>query len=149
MTHNRPFIHIYHAQGFQTPGVLENLSWGMEEEGIPYFIKPVNEECAVKLGYSAALDSVLDVGIGVGSNGTIVLHFAKLEENKPLFVSNASESGGSLRSLGANAARLVKGIPFKTKAETEDAFCPAESYNMKEIDIAAVVTEVVKRILQK
>jgi hypothetical protein len=39
-------------------------------------------------------------------------YYNKLPADKPLFALNYRLDGGKIRGLAANAARLVKGMPF-------------------------------------
>ena len=92
------------------------LLLGMEEEGIPYVIQqggdarsPLNEQA-----YSAAAASPLAVGIAVDGR-QVMVHEPHLPVGRPLFVlaGYAALPADTLRRLGCNAARLVKGLPFK------------------------------------
>ncbi len=113
MNKNRPTIKLYYSSKINDINYLSDLFWGIEEEGIPYDIESIDEESAITSSYKAANDSRLDVGIGIDSNGLVVLHYVKLKSDKPLFEVNISKERDKLRALGANAARLVKGMPFK------------------------------------
>ena len=68
---------------------------------------------AKELANLAANDSKLSVGIGVNSKGDVSLTINKLKEEAPLFFINLEKGNTCLRSLGANGARLVKGMPLK------------------------------------
>jgi hypothetical protein len=48
---------------------------------------------------------------------TLVLQFSKLKESEPLFQISARSPEWDVRAMGANAARLVKKLPFKPVAE--------------------------------
>ena len=52
-------------------------------------------------------------GIEVNSKGDVSLTINKLKEEAPLFFINLEKGNTCLRSLGANGARLVKGMPLK------------------------------------
>lgn len=45
-------------------------------------------------------------------DGHIIVHYKNLKPEKPLF-DVAITDAASIRKVGANAARLVKGVPFK------------------------------------
>lgn len=113
MNDPKPSIKIYIYSNRSLSNGLNNILWGIEEEGLLYEINIFHMESAINLAYKAALDSRLDVGIGVGEDGEVVLHYAKLNEESPLFICNLQRGNVVLRTIGANAARLVKGIPFK------------------------------------
>lgn len=90
---------------------LRPLLNGIEEEQIPVAMREIAVADVVSRAYQAALSSKLDVGIAYDGDNYIV-HYKNLPEKKPLFNFNISDDK-KLRILGANAARLVKGIPFK------------------------------------
>ena len=85
---------------------------GMEEEGVPWHDGHETSGSATELAFSAANEGRLEVGIGI-SPTEVVLHFAKLAPDKPLFRIRADSGYENVRALGSNAARLVKKIPFK------------------------------------
>ena len=84
---------------------------GIEEEQIPVAIKNISINDVVSRAYQAALSSRLSVGIACEGNRYVV-HYRNLPEKKPLF-DYVIDNDEKLRNLGANASRLVKGIPFK------------------------------------
>lgn len=109
----KPSIFIYHSPEIKDTSIFNDVLFGIEEEGIPYEIKKEKESDPFKLGYKAAQDSKLAVGIGIHLSGKIVLTFNKLKKQEALFISSLDAGENSLRNLGANAGRLVKGIAFK------------------------------------
>ncbi|MEW9123335.1 MAG: glycerol dehydratase reactivase beta/small subunit family protein [Thermotaleaceae bacterium] len=110
----KPHIRVYFHDESVDITKIYPITWGIEEEGIPYETIGSKEEKALELGYLGAEESNLGVGIGIGKDGFIVLHYHKLKKNQPLFTIKLRNEDEILRKLGANAARLVKGIPFKT-----------------------------------
>lgn len=108
----RPTVKVYYQKDMVAEEEFKYLLYGMEEEGIPYEICAVDEENIFILGHNASKDSRLGVGLGV-SKGEAILHYEKLDKGSPLFRVNLHNNSGVLRDLGANAARLVKRIPFK------------------------------------
>lgn len=90
---------------------LSPLLNGIEEEQIPVAMRNISVNDVVSRAYQAALSSRLSVGIAYDGNRYVV-HYKNLPEKKPLF-DYVINSDKKLRVLGANAARLVKGIPFK------------------------------------
>lgn len=116
-----PAIHVYYSSMLNDSSFFNHLLYGIEEEGIPFNLEMKQIDQAVELGYQAALSSRLGVGIGIGDDGQMILHYTKLRKDEPLFridQKNIYKQG----VLGANAARLVKGIPFKSFEEiTEEA----------------------------
>lgn len=105
------------------PPLLEEavapVLWGLEEEGIPVEVREAKPGSAESLAKIAADASVLHVGIGIrGESGGVVLHHRDLPADQPLARLEAEEcTARSLRRLGANAARLVKGDPLRFEAE--------------------------------
>lgn len=111
--YDKPSIYIYYSSEIKDISTFNEVLFGIEEEGIPYEVKEQNEADLLELSYKAAQDSRLAVGIGIHSNGKIALTFNKLKKESPLFISSLSSEEKTLRNLGANAGRLVKGIAFK------------------------------------
>lgn len=107
----RPAINIYY-DGQMNKRDFEAILHGIEEEGIPYELKPGEPKDILKLSHEASLASKLGVGVGISGNEA-VLHFEKLDELSPLFRMSIKDGKAALRALGANAARLVKRMPFK------------------------------------
>ncbi len=92
--------------------MLQQLQYGLEEEGIPWVLDTKSGSNALDLAWEAAEASRLSVGIGLDGVG-LVLHFSKLPKDKPLFQLPAKYTAVQARILGANAARLVKKLPLK------------------------------------
>jgi Dehydratase medium subunit len=115
------------------PGVHEELREihaGLEEEGVHFRTEERavwteerpgrggerdrrGEDGAVELAYAAACASTLAVGVGLDTSGTVCLHHAKLAPSSPLLVLHNHVTRTTLRWIGHNAARVVKGMPFK------------------------------------
>jgi hypothetical protein len=108
---NRPTIKVYFDCDSLTVSDFINVLLGIEEEGIPYDVQEVHESDVLELAHRASLDSRLGVGVGIGKGG-IVLQFEKLDKAAPLFRIKLYQKE-FFRSIGANAARLVKKMPFK------------------------------------
>lgn len=107
-----PSIKLFVASGFNGTQELRELLCGVEEEGVPCEVEAAGEGGAVALAHRAAGASVLGVGLGLDGAGQAAAHYNKLPADKPLFTLNYRLDGGKLRDLAANAARLVKGMPF-------------------------------------
>ncbi|MFL0365147.1 glycerol dehydratase reactivase beta/small subunit family protein [Pseudobacillus sp. 179-B 2D1 NHS] len=142
-----PAIHVYYRPLQNGSWLFHSLLHGIEEEGVPIFLKESRESSALELGYRAALDSSLGVGIGIGADDCIILHYSKLLKDRPLFQIHQKETHKQ-RILGANAARLVKGIPFKIFAEEAEHTTASEELPSKE-DIAAIVEIVIKKLKER
>jgi len=104
--------------------IIQYICWGLEEEGIPAEIQKVSNGPTLLLAKQAADASKLNVGICVnGDAKKIVLHHRDLPGDTPLFVlTNKDFHITRLRTLGTNAARLVKGEPlvFENEENQQD-----------------------------
>ncbi|MGI6108636.1 MAG: glycerol dehydratase reactivase beta/small subunit family protein [Eubacteriaceae bacterium] len=108
----KPEIKLFYEAGKADPRVIDEILLGIEEEGVPAVTESRdNVENAVVLAYKAAESSHLGVGIGVAD--AVVLHYIKLGEDQPLYRIPLTKNSERLRAIGANAARLVKRMPFK------------------------------------
>lgn len=85
---------------------------GIEEEGIPFVIEEIPSGDVTHSAWLAACRSPLLVGIGC-SREKLVVHYKNLPTSAPLFTLMYQQNSHARRSTGSNAARLVKGIPFK------------------------------------
>jgi hypothetical protein len=93
---------------------LNQLFWGIEEEGIPFKTSVSASNDIREEAHQAASLSPLAVGIACNQQ-EIVVHSRNLSPDNPLFQISLYKLGADnqLRHLGCNAARLVKGLPFK------------------------------------
>lgn len=108
----RRTIKIYAYKGHGKEDALRQLKNGIEEEAVPYELILSDEPGAKELAWQACNASHLEVGLGIDGQ-TIAMHYAKLDSGKPLFVISARAPYDQIRAIGANAARLVKKLPFK------------------------------------
>lgn len=145
----KPVIHVYYCRQMKDISCFLQLMFGMEEEGVPCFIEAHEEKTALELGYKAAESSSLDVGIGIGEDETVILHYAKLKREEPLFQINLCGDKARLRALGANAARLVKGVPFKSIPDTGETDNGESRYlSQEEMErLTAIVLSRIKDLL--
>lgn len=100
------------ARKGDTPTDLREVLYGIEEEQIPYESTEIPESDTIKRAYEAAESSRLSVGLAFDQE-KVVVHYRDLAEDQPLFITNRTDGQAMLRQLGNNAARLVKGVPFK------------------------------------
>jgi hypothetical protein len=107
-----PSIKLFLGPGFNSPETVRELLCGAEEEGVPWEVESAGADDAVSLAYQAAEASTLGVGLGLDKGGLAAAHYGKLPRDRPLFTLNYRLDPGKLRGLAANAARLVKGMPF-------------------------------------
>ena len=82
MINSKPVIKVFFDQDKLKETDIQEVLWGIEEEGIPYELFPVNIENAVDSGYKASVESSLGVGIGIDEK-TIVLHYNCLLYTSP------------------------------------------------------------------
>lgn len=108
-----PSIVVMKSADLGETKVEEKICWGIEEESIPFEVQSAQEHSAVRLAYRAALSSRLNVGIGIGTDQSIAIHYSHMDEDTPLFLCAGDSKGCNSVNLGINAARLVKGLPFK------------------------------------
>lgn len=140
-----PSIHVYYSSLIEDTSIFNQLLYGIEEEGIPFNLQGKEESSAIKLSYLAAQNSTLDVGVGVGEAGEVILHYTKLNKDKPLFQIHLKEDVKKLRNLGANGARLVKGLPFKELEAVDVEYIGVQEKISKE-EVALIVSQVLNVI---
>ena len=109
---NKPSIKVFYDCDHLSVNDFINVLLGIEEEGIPYDIQEVHCADVLELAHNASLESRLGVGVGISKEG-VVLQYEKLDKAAPLFRIKFYQTD-QFRSLGSNAARLVKKIQFKT-----------------------------------
>jgi len=98
--------------------VVKNISLGIEEEGVPFELHGgFCGESARTIAQSMSMQSKLDIGIGVDGAGKVAIHHSQFPEGYFLFETSVLPLGHWIRSIGANSARLAKGIPFKALIE--------------------------------
>lgn len=117
----KPTILIYRTADTDMT-YLQDLLFGMEEEGIPFTVTEASGNDAGVLADRASHESALAVGIGCTTKA-VVLSYKNLPPQQ--FIYRLQPYKGqreSLRILGSNAARLAKGNPFKSDDRLEVAF---------------------------
>ncbi|WP_462410558.1 glycerol dehydratase reactivase beta/small subunit family protein [Neobacillus sp. Marseille-QA0830] len=139
-----PAIHVYYSSQLNDSSFFHSLLYGMEEEGVPCHLQAAQGDTAVEIGYQAAIDSPLGVGIGIGLDEQIILHYTKLPKEQPLFQIDHKEPYKQ-NVLGANAARLVKGIPFKSFDEIHEQ----NEETLSSEEMSAIVKEVIRQVLER
>lgn len=85
---------------------------GIEEEGIPFLLQHHPAGDVVDSAWQAARSSPLLVGIACDRH-SLVVHYKNLPASAPLFTLMHHQDSLAHRNTGNNAARLVKGIPFR------------------------------------
>ncbi len=90
----------------------QEVLWGIEEEGIPWRWQASAQEDVTASAWQAANQSALLVGIACDRQ-QLVIHYRNLSVSAPLFTLMQQAEPQARRRAGSNAARLVKGIPFR------------------------------------
>lgn len=141
----KPSIHIYYSKSLTNISNFKEIFFGIEEEGIPCDIQRKEYSDAVKLAYAACEQSAVGVGIGIDCE-SIAIHYIKLKKDKPLYEISTSSNPLLMRTLGVNAARLVKRIPFKDLEDhwVEDDICLNKE--KLEEEIRSIVERVIARM---
>ena len=90
---------------------IDQIGFGMEEEGVPSLVTRGGSFDAAALAHEAAMASRLGVGVGV-STRQIVVTTEKLDPARPYLTLDVDADWTHARDMGANAARLVKRMPL-------------------------------------
>ena len=101
---NRPSVKVFYDCDHLSEADFVSVLLGIEEEGIPYDVQAEHCSSVLELAHNASLNSRLGVGVG--------LQHEKLDKAAPLFKIKLYQTE-LFRKIGANAARLVKKMPFK------------------------------------
>lgn len=110
----RPVVLIYLDKRASAEDI-QYIFYGLEEEKIPYTLEQKDFSTATEAAYIAANTSSLNVGIGFVNN-EVALHYKNLAPETPYQSIQRVVTCPPLvlKSFGGNAARLVKGVPFKS-----------------------------------
>lgn len=106
---NKPGILIYSWQ--PDPDYLREICAGIEEEGVFYEIRQSEGELD-ELAYTAANESMLGSGIGI-TGSWMAMQMSRLPKGKNVFELDTPRFW-QCRNLGANSARAIKKMPFKS-----------------------------------
>lgn len=148
MNKDIPAIRIFFSPNIEEAS-FRQIFYGIEEETVPFSAEKAGQDSALHLGYQAAQNSRLGVGLGIGADQLAVLHYERLDKNDPLFQINLDEHQANLRVLGSNAARLVKGMPFK-KFKDKHMLRSEQSERVKEEEMTSEkIVSVIKKILSE
>lgn len=88
---------------------IEEVFFGIEEEGIPYILKFSDEKIIDKESY---VNGKFEIGIGINSNGDIFLNQKKYSKEY-IIKENINSPKEILRIFGQNSARVLKGLPLR------------------------------------
>ncbi len=109
----KPSIYVYVSD--PDPICLRNVCAGIEEEGVLYQISMEQGTDLRRLAANAAESSVLGSGVAiVGSQVALQLRGCPWE--KPVFWLTEATAEAA-RSVGADSARAIKKLPFKTQKD--------------------------------
>ncbi|STT98246.1 glycerol dehydratase reactivase beta/small subunit family protein [Klebsiella quasipneumoniae] len=108
--HSAPAIVIAAIDGCD--GLWREVLLGIEEEGIPFLLQHHPAGMSWTAPGRRARSSPLLVGIACDRH-TLVVHYKNLPASAPLFTLMHHQDSQAHRNTGNNAARLVKGIPFR------------------------------------
>lgn len=109
MIAKKPTVMIYTAR--PDAALLREICAGMEEEGVLYEVVSAVVGDAVTLAAAASSASVLGTGLAL-CGSTIALHIKGMERGQTVLqYENATPQ--TARDAGANAARVIKKLPFK------------------------------------
>ena len=139
----KPCVLIHFSPHIGCEEKIREVQAGMEEEGIPCLVAQAEELDVVALAYQGACASKLGVGLGIGAQG-LCIHYSKLPKQNPLFALDFPGNPVHWRHFGSNAARLVKGIPFKEQ--------PVEELIPQLLDLSALynlVYGIVQKVLRE
>ena len=99
----RPTVKIFFHEGPRSAALLRQIGFAVADS---------SEDEACGLAWNAARASQMEVGIGIDA-GTVALHYAKLDRDRPLLKTAAASDSEEIRVIGTNAGRLVKKLPLK------------------------------------
>ena len=117
---SKPTILLYATEHI-SEDILKPVLYGVEEEGLPVVIES-HSSTHMTLADLASRNSALSVGIGVDDEA-IVLTYKNIPMHQFIYrLTGYAQYPDSLRTLGVNAARLVKGNPFVSDERLEVAF---------------------------
>lgn len=91
---------------------LAEVLLGIEEEGVPVELVRSSELNPLVLAHRAATASRLGIGIGVALDYAVITT-DKLPESRPYVATFFTGGAGADRTIGSNAARMVKRIPLR------------------------------------
>ncbi|MGI6677711.1 MAG: glycerol dehydratase reactivase beta/small subunit family protein [Dehalobacterium sp.] len=91
--------------------IVAKVEQGVEEEQVPSHLIDSSGN-SLDLAQLAADSSLLGVGVGIDKKGLLTISHFRMPANKPVIQVSAQENPNVGKIIGANAARLFKGIPF-------------------------------------
>jgi len=96
--------------------LLNELCYGLEEEGIIYEIEEAKTDTEKQsdsaVAYYCAVSSKFGIGVYISHKGNIIVHYKKLEIDDP-YLDIKPCSDEEIREIGGNIGRLLKGQPLR------------------------------------
>jgi propanediol dehydratase-reactivating factor small subunit len=92
-------------------GVLREVCAGAEEQGIPTAVLTATPAGADDAARHAAAESRLEVGVGIGADGGVVVRHALVPDAVLRLAGDAPAA--QVRRAGADAARIVAGLALR------------------------------------
>lgn len=111
-TMEKPSVKVFYDGNILKEKDFADILLGIEEEGIPYDVQAMPTSDVLELAKKASDSSRIGVGVGVSKEG-VALQYEKLDITTPVFRIKYYQTN-LFRVIGANAARLVKKMPFKS-----------------------------------
>ncbi len=109
---SRPCIIIVHDTNQKLLDIAHQISLGIEEEGILFSIIEMQIEDVTSTAFKNSKKSKLGIAVAV-DNKEIVIHNKNMKEKFPVLKYETLNKPTSLyRTIGKNAARLIKSEPF-------------------------------------
>ena len=110
---NRPSVKVFYDCDHLSEADFVSVLLGIEEEGIPYDVQAEHCSSVLELAHNASLNSRLRGGRLVISKGmALFFSMRSMDKAGPSFKIKLYQTE-LFRKIGANAARLVKKMPFK------------------------------------
>lgn len=107
----KPYISIWAHSGVNEL-TLNQVLYGIEEEGVPVKLTRKEEMNPLVLAHEAAGESTLHIGLGISLNWAVISTEA-LAEDSPYTVYKFGLTPECDRTIGSNTARLVKRMPLQ------------------------------------
>ncbi|HZS86086.1 MAG TPA: glycerol dehydratase reactivase beta/small subunit family protein [Chloroflexota bacterium] len=106
MNEDAPYVAIIAAEACP-PGLIDEVLWGLEEDGVPARLLPSRGGSTGELAGLAAAASPLELGIALGAAGECAIGHAAVQR-RCLLESEGPLTPAQARRAGCIAARLAK-----------------------------------------
>lgn len=110
---NENAIPILYDDRLSNISYVNELCYGLEEQEVLYITKKIKIDHPLEKVYENTRSNRFGVAITL-NNEKLIVHYKNLNKNEPIFYYNVPfMTLGKFRSVGENAARLVKSKPLK------------------------------------